>query len=153
MTTTLQKLSLLHTTPTFDYPQPSHPQSAQEQSLSQELALCDFRAYLLAMEVQNKERLEQARSQEWIAYEATPMSSPDDEEGGALRIREREMAVQAGELARKRGELQVELEGLTGKRYPLPKTYLQLEAEAAGEAGKVSVLVLLFSYLMLEVVD
>ena len=117
----LRKLSLLNTSPTFDYPQPSHPQSAREKTLSQELALCDFRAYLLAMEVQNRERLRQARTNEWVAY-GVDESSPIDEDE-LLRAREKEMAVQAEELTRKRLELQEKLEEVTGRDYPLPDTY------------------------------
>lgn len=125
LSTNLQKLSIINTNPTFDYPQPSLPQSAQEQTLSQELALCDFRSYLLAMEAQNYERLRQARGNEWQAYDGTGMGfeSPLDDSPNEATVRDEQMVAQAGELTRKRVELQVQLEGLTGREYPLPETY------------------------------
>ncbi len=134
-----QNLTLLTTTrsPTFDYPQPVHPQSAREKTLSQELALCDFRSYLLAMEAQNRERLRQVRSNEWTLCGAkgfegeggSPVSS--SEEDRELEEREREMAVQAEELTRRRVMLQSQLEGLTGREYPLPEMYGRAEREMA----------------------
>jgi hypothetical protein len=130
----MSKLSLLNTSPTFNYPQPTHPQSAKEQSLSQELALCDFRSYLLAMEAQNHERLRKARHSEWAAL----AQSPVEQEEGELLVRDRQMEVQAGELAKLRMELQEQLEGLTGREYPLPETYLREEEEFA-RRGEVSV--------------
>jgi hypothetical protein len=123
-------LSLLDTsTPTFTTPQTTHPQSAQEQSLSQELALCDFRSYLLAMEAQNHERLRRARQEEW----GSPVEA---EEEGELERRDRQMEVQAGELTRLRGELQERLEGLTGRTYPAPE--MDLVKEEFGSGGEVS---------------
>jgi hypothetical protein len=106
--------------PSFMSPQATLPKSDEEQILLQELALCDFRTYLLAMEAQNRERLRQARGSECICYEAD--INPIDQHP---HIRDYQMAMQANELRQKRTELQRELELLTGRQYPMPETYSQ----------------------------
>ena len=79
------------------------------------------------MEVQNRERLRQARTNEWISLGGEEESPVDEDAVLEGREREMEMEVQAEELARRRRDLQVQLEDLTGRDYPLPETYIKTE--------------------------
>ena len=75
------------------------------------------------MEVENRERLRQART----GFGVMDVESLDKEHNNDLHVREQEMLVQADELARRRTGLQQQLEGLTGRQYPLPETYWNAE--------------------------
>jgi hypothetical protein len=113
-------LSLRPRSPSFSSPQTALPKSDEEQVLSQELALCDFRTYLLVMEAQNRERLRQARASECVCYEAG--MNPTHQHP---HTRDCQMTAQAYELQQRRMELQTQLEQLTGREYPMPEIYIQ----------------------------
>lgn len=116
----MSSLSLMSSSPSFAPPQAALPQSDEEQILSQELALCDFRAYLLALETRNRERLRQARGSECTCHE--PALNPIDQHP---HLRDYQMVIQAQELQQRRTQLQDQLERLTGRAYPVPDIYAQ----------------------------
>ncbi|KIW05536.1 uncharacterized protein PV09_03416 [Verruconis gallopava] len=119
LTSSISMLSLQPQAPMFESPQTSLPQSDEEKALSQELALCDFRAYLLIMEAQNRERLRQLQGTENVYGEVVGDRPVDPYQPFV----DHEIVVQADKLRLRRTELQHSLEQLTGRLYPMPDIY------------------------------